>query len=611
MGRAERVMAFIVDGEPGDPTRDCFPPALKFVVGSDGVVMTTPEEPIAADAREEADGRETAKQKIIAGLLGIGLDEIRKRAARAYRRRFVALASVAIVMAALAVFASVAAWMARARTIEAEQRLDWALETAAAVTTKATAFKNKFGVPVPVLSELLLEVEQLLGRLSAQGVNTPHLTLREAKMLQELSDSNRDLGNTTKALEQIRQAAERLESIAGSRNKSTSVENERAWTYLKIGDILAQHNQLSAAKEKYLLAKKIFVAEGGDLSAEIGLTAALGRLSDALSVEGDQAGAISALDENLAIVRRLHAADPRNSDLSSRLAVELGTRGHLAELSGQTAESYEIRKEALGIAESLAKLDPTNSDWTEGLASALHNFAQISDRRGDLAGAIKSYEAARQIRERLSTADPLNVTKASSFAVTLDMLGYAYLRMGRATDAVLSLQVEVEVRRKIVAQDPADANQKGILAVTLATLTGAYWWGLGHSASALLTIEEATALGAELIRSAADHSHVKALRVIHLGMLATIREARGDLQGASSAVEEMVALSDELASRDPTNDLKRQEVVTARAMLAAKYRQQGKAQSPLEFWNLHSKLRNDDLRRSRMTLIGSTPFRAC
>src|SRR5262245_35081646 len=30
LGRAERVIPVIVEGEPGDPTRECFPPALGF-----------------------------------------------------------------------------------------------------------------------------------------------------------------------------------------------------------------------------------------------------------------------------------------------------------------------------------------------------------------------------------------------------------------------------------------------------------------------------------------------------------------------------------------------------------------------------------------------------
>jgi hypothetical protein len=59
--------------------------------------------------------------------------------------------------------------IAHERRIEAEQRLDWALETAGGITTKAITFKDKFGVPAPVLSELLAQVDQLLQRLAETG----------------------------------------------------------------------------------------------------------------------------------------------------------------------------------------------------------------------------------------------------------------------------------------------------------------------------------------------------------------------------------------------------------------------------------------------------------
>src|SRR5689334_19055780 len=80
MGRAERVIPVIVAGEPfgparGDDTPECFPPALRFKVRADGVLTDELEEPIAADARDSGDGKEIAKQKVVAGLLGVGLDE--------------------------------------------------------------------------------------------------------------------------------------------------------------------------------------------------------------------------------------------------------------------------------------------------------------------------------------------------------------------------------------------------------------------------------------------------------------------------------------------------------------------------------------------------------
>jgi hypothetical protein len=86
-GRATRVIPLIVDGVPGDPERECFPPAIRYRVGPDGALTDEGEEPIAADARPEGDGKEIARQKVVAGLLGIRLDEIVRRAERARKRQ--------------------------------------------------------------------------------------------------------------------------------------------------------------------------------------------------------------------------------------------------------------------------------------------------------------------------------------------------------------------------------------------------------------------------------------------------------------------------------------------------------------------------------------------
>ena len=114
-GGEARVVPIIFDGEPGDARTECFPAALRFKVDSDGSLCDVREEPIAADARPHGDGKEIAKQKVVAALLGIGLDEIMRRAERARKRRNgirigAASAAMAVVAAAIAGWAWAAAF---------------------------------------------------------------------------------------------------------------------------------------------------------------------------------------------------------------------------------------------------------------------------------------------------------------------------------------------------------------------------------------------------------------------------------------------------------------------------------------------------------------------
>ena len=82
MGREDRVLCLMVEGEPNASDKpesgmlECFPPALRFRVGADGQLTDTRTEPIAADARAGKDGRTNSKLKLLAGVLGVGYDEL-------------------------------------------------------------------------------------------------------------------------------------------------------------------------------------------------------------------------------------------------------------------------------------------------------------------------------------------------------------------------------------------------------------------------------------------------------------------------------------------------------------------------------------------------------
>jgi MTH538 TIR-like domain (DUF1863) len=125
LGRSDRIHALIVEGDPAAAIEDggCFPPALRCKLGADGELIPDPtREVLAADLREEGDGKNDAKLKLIAGLLGIAFNALRRREVAAARRRLLVTQAVAAAMALLVVAAGVGAWLSWHYSEESDER---------------------------------------------------------------------------------------------------------------------------------------------------------------------------------------------------------------------------------------------------------------------------------------------------------------------------------------------------------------------------------------------------------------------------------------------------------------------------------------------------------
>lgn len=103
MGGEDRILCLIVDGEPnatdkpGSGLLECFPEAVRYRVDSSGQITTERTEPIAADARHGKDSKESARIKLVAGLLGVGFDELWQREKR--RQFWFKVQAVTVVLA--------------------------------------------------------------------------------------------------------------------------------------------------------------------------------------------------------------------------------------------------------------------------------------------------------------------------------------------------------------------------------------------------------------------------------------------------------------------------------------------------------------------------------
>ena len=102
MGREDRVLSLIVEGEPNVSGKEevakeeCFPEALRYKVDAEGRLIYEGTEPIAADVRPGQDGKKNARLKLLAGMLGIdyGVLNDREKKRRFWRRVQVGLAII-------------------------------------------------------------------------------------------------------------------------------------------------------------------------------------------------------------------------------------------------------------------------------------------------------------------------------------------------------------------------------------------------------------------------------------------------------------------------------------------------------------------------------------
>jgi WD40 repeat protein len=187
LGHESRVLALIVDGEPNasdDPISgfpECFPEGLRYRSGPAGQLTSERTEPLAADARAGKDGKRNALLKLIAGILGVRFDELRRRdqQRQAQRLRWI----TGLSLTAVAIFASIA-WYANGQRLAAERQRSVAEERARIATSQKLAVQSDNALSEHPQRSALLAVAALQG-LEA---NDPHVPVVEENLRHILSN---------------------------------------------------------------------------------------------------------------------------------------------------------------------------------------------------------------------------------------------------------------------------------------------------------------------------------------------------------------------------------------------------------------------------------------
>lgn len=525
LGRGQFIIPVIVGGNPGDGDDQCFPPALRFKVGADGALTSEREEPIAADARNSGDGKPLATGKVIAGLLGIGLDEIIRRAERERRRRtrfWSALAGVFLGLAVVATGSAVYAWQ-QLKTNEAF--LDATLDRFSSLVTRAVHASQSYSVPTRVTLGFLEEAEGILNVMARYGRPTPRLRQRQVEMLIAFGDSYRVLGRTVEAERRIVEAERLVSEMARDNAGDPSWRHELARVQQRLGDVEMAKGDLAAALRKFRVVQEIleslFKTDPKNSRYQRDLALALERIGT-VQVEQRQFGeAHATFKAVLALRQQLLAALPSSLDRQHELAVAHERMGDMQRANGELAEALASYQASLALVERVAQQQPEDVGLQRRVAIAHTYVGTVFYAQSRFDEALASFKTAFAITERLTQHDPQNADWRHGLSILHERIGDVLMVQKNPGEALPQFQASLVIREAVAQGDPANIGWQADLALAYERV-GSVFAALKRNDDAEAAYRRAVDIYASLIARSPDNPQLlfgSAMPIIRLGML--------------------------------------------------------------------------------------------
>jgi tetratricopeptide (TPR) repeat protein len=433
-----RVLALITAGEPfasriaGREGEECFPVALRFALTPEGEPGGEPLEPVAADLRPHGDGRRLATLKLVAGMVGIGVDELVRRDAQRRIRRLamVAAASVAgmAVMAVLAIVAVRARVEAERQHAKAEDLLEFMLGD----------LRRKLD-PVGRLDALDSVGEKALAYYAGQDADRLDADSlgRRSRALHLIGEIREQRGKLDEALAAFTSAeATTAQALARAPGDGQRIFDHAQSVYW-VGYAAWRRGEAQAAQDAFLkyrdLAHRLVAVDpsNADWKLEIGYASQnvgvvqleRGRLEDALKSFTEARDAYAGLA----------AAKPA---VAFELADAHGWIAKVREASGNYAGAIEAQQARLDVLRAMPDAAKDTRIRRNG-ANAYHDLARLRLYLGDATGAEGDARAAVEQAESLVAADATN----------LFWLAEACFNRMRLAEAELALDKRGEARR--------------------------------------------------------------------------------------------------------------------------------------------------------------------
>ncbi len=454
---------------------EVFPPALLQA-----------DEPLAADLTASGDGKRAGFTKLVAGLLGVGFDDLRRREYQVRNRKLAIVAAASLVGMAIMTSLGVSALIARGQAEQARQEAEHRREQAEDLLAFMVGDLRESLEPLGRLDLLDRVGDQAITyfeSVDASAINDRSLTLQSQVLTQigEIRMSQYQYEAAVEAFEQAYRFVEplverqpgdgemlfqrgqaefwvgymrwRTGDLDGAqqwlqRYFDSSVEltvidparedwlQEVAWGYHNLGVLAVEQQDLERARALFgkelevlqdLAGRSPDVAETRENIADV--YSWLGRISER---EGNLRDALSNYSESARYREELFAETPDHSDRKHWFIVASAFTASIQAITGQVENAAAAYAKLIPLQTDMVKTDPENRELQRYLARLQVDSAELSVAKtveDERSNALAVVDEATLILENLLHAEPEDrraraaLAKAYRVAATLHLLG--------------------------------------------------------------------------------------------------------------------------------------------------------------------------------------------
>ena len=418
-----KLLSVILSGEPFAETRcssdqECFPPALRFRLANNGQLTRIPAEPLAADFRPNGDGRQRGLLKLVAGLMGVGLDTLIARDLKRKMRRVTMVTAASLIamlgMSLLTYEAVTARQEAEYQRSEAEGLIEFML----------TDLRDKLigSAPVGVLNDVNQHAiayyrhQENLGDLSTESLG------RRARVQQALGYDDEMQCKNDQAQEKYKEFNRTARALL-----DREPENHQ-WVLLYAESInrlaltgyeFAQTDNRAATLRQFLESRRLMDTIADTESDTVTYLWLSALVDSNICVNTLTLGQppLEAIPYCVRAVEQSRYLSTQKSDRPQYgydYAFHVFWYGVAAASAGDMAKAEALLREAFEINDSLLNDDPQNFLWLEQKAELSTYFAKFLRKQDRHTEAEGFQQTADDIGRKLALKDPVNCKRNKS-----------------------------------------------------------------------------------------------------------------------------------------------------------------------------------------------------